>query len=142
MIFDNNKPKTLWEDRIKEILQTHSKTEMEQLIDLVSMVIYNQGNDDLSRLYYDVGLESFSKIIALFSQRTIKFPDREEFQDLLMTALCYYYKEVQKMSWDEIKAIFNFKEFSSIKYGKGIAKLNAVIGDSVRDQLIHIYEGK
>jgi hypothetical protein len=139
LIFTNEKAEDLWEDRIKTILKTAPKSDIEKLIDLISIIIYNQGNDDLSKLYAEIGLENFSKVVSLFSNKTIKFPDKEDFKDLLMIVLCFYYKEMKNMKWEDIRELFNFREFSSIKYGKGIAKIKSLLEETLTDKLKEIY---
>lgn len=138
-VFNNKKPESLWEERIREIIKEQPKSDMEKLLDLVSIALYSQKNDDLSKLYSEIGLNNFAKVINLFSQRTIRFPDKNDLQDTIMTSLCYYFREIRGLSWDEIKKIFNFREFSSIKYGKGISKMKSIMEDVLHDKLEDIY---
>ncbi len=127
--------KNLWTDRLNMTFAERTPDESEMIINLVSMTIYSRNNKDLGDMYHALGMGGFSKIISLFSGRTLTFPDREEFQNQILIALCYYYKELKNMTWDEIKEELPFatEEVNTIRIGKGIAKLNKEIKNKLRD---------
>lgn len=133
MLKGNNK--TVWEKRLNKVFQKRDPEEIELLINLVSLTIFSRNREDLGEMYHLLGLDGFSKIISLFSGRTVAFPDREEFRSQVLIALCYYYKELKGMDWKDIKKELPFaeEEINTIKLGKGIAKLKKEIKQQIQD---------
>jgi len=127
--------KTLWEKKLNRLFEKRTPEDVELLINLVSLSIYSRSNKDLGSLYTVLGTDDFSKVISLFSGRTISFPDREEFREALLVAVCYYYKELKGYEWTKIKEELPFAkdEINSIKIGKGIKKLNKEIKQQLFD---------
>ena len=116
--------KKLWLDKLKTILETKPKSEEELFLDILAMLIYSRYNDDLSLVYKQLGLDEFISLVNHVSGKTIEFPTQEDLKDSVMTALCYYYKEVKGMEWDEIHHKLPYDDINSIKYGKRISRLN------------------
>lgn len=127
--------KTLWEEKLSKVFAKRSPEDTEMLINLVSLSVFSRNNDDLGELYHVLGLDGFSKIISLFSGRTVTFPDREEFRSQLLIAVCYYYKKILGYSWEEVKKELPFAEdeINSIKIGKGISRLDREIQEQLFD---------
>ena len=40
-----------------------------------------------------------------------------DFKDSIITVLCYYYRNVKGMNWDEIKEILGMPDINTIKQG-------------------------
>ena len=83
----------------------------------------NQNNLVLVDIYELLGLELFAKLIELTDGKTIKFPSREEFKDTIQLAVSYYFKEIENMSWKEIKDILKDPDLPTVKYGIRMQKL-------------------
>jgi len=105
---------------------------MDIFLSIVSLVLDQRFDPNISELYSTVhNIELFTEIINKFSGMTIKIPERDEFKTAISIALAYYYKEVKKMKWDDIKKELPYGDDIPLKTGKGIAKLQK----SIRQQL-------
>lgn len=133
-------PQDVWEKQLATLFQKEEPTQIEQIINIVSMILYaNEANKDMGALYSKVGLESFTKTIELFSGRTVKFMEISKLRDNLIMALCYYYREVKKMSWDEVKEIVPY-ELNTVSIGIKIKHLNKNIRKKLDEYFEHIEE--
>ncbi len=81
----------------------------------------------LLELFTTFGSLQFSKIISITHGKTITFPSQEEFQDSIITVLCYYYKEEENMTWDQIKEKLNLPKLNTIKFGIRVRQLKGFI---------------
>lgn len=114
-----NNPKTVLQQRLKETLDQDSSSVMSDLIKL-SLLKVAEKDEDLviySELYKLLGIENFTELIALIDGRTLSFPSKEDFKDIITTVLCYYYKTVENKDWEEIKALLGDPDLNTIKYG-------------------------
>jgi hypothetical protein len=68
-------------------------------------------------VYTFLGKEKFAELLAIIKGRTLSFPSEEEYQDSLITSICYYYKEVVGLNWDQIKEKIEISNLNTIKYG-------------------------
>ncbi len=116
--------KKVWEKQIADIFSTRSKKEEEQFFKIISLFLYNRENDQLTTLYRELGQDMFSRVIDVLGGENIILPNREEYRDMNLVALCYYLKEMKGMSWTEIHEALPFDNLNSIKYGKWIGKLS------------------
>jgi len=123
------KPKNVLEAQLYDIFKSKDDSEEDILLKILNILIYKNIRDttllDLFRLLnndYDL----FSQILTLFSNRTIRFPDKVEIEDTLLTAVCFYYREIEQMDWTEIKKILP-GEISPIYFSAKIRTLNALI---------------
>lgn len=130
MSTDINK-RDVWLQQIDNIFKTETKEDYEIFLDIISLALATKTNSDLSKAYKAIGIEKLGELINAFSGKTITFPDKLEFRDVLVVSACYYLKEVQGLSWDEIKAQLPYQDISSIKYGKMIIKLS----DTIKSQI-------
>jgi len=115
------KPKSIMQQRLKEQLDGNPDT-LKVIEDLIKLSLLKNAtkNEDLiifAEIYKALGVESFTSLISLVDGRTLEFPPKEEFKDMLITVLCYYYKEVEHKDWDEIKSIIGDPDLNSIKHG-------------------------
>lgn len=95
----------------------------------------------LLELFTLLGSVQFAKMISIIKGRSLSFPSEEEYQDSIITTLCYYYKEVQNMSWDEIKDKLNDPKLNAIKYGIRVRQLKGFIDEQLFKKLT-LEEGK
>lgn len=127
----------LWEKKLNDIFKKKDKTETENFLNLVSMIVYNNvNNEDISRLYSAVDLDNFLKILNLFENRTITFPSKKEIRNSIELALFYYYRNVLGITdYTKLKnlGITGNKDFSSISIGKRLSKLNKDIIDKLNN---------
>jgi len=126
-----NKESEIWEKKLNDIFKVKEATETETFLNLVSMIVYNNiNNEDISRLYSVVDLDTFLKVITLFENRTVTFPSKKEIKSSIELALYYYYKNVLGITdYSKLKnmGLSDPKDFSPISIGKRIAKLNKEI---------------
>jgi len=125
--------KKIWNKQIENIFKTETPEDYQIYLNIINIVLYNKECTDLSNLYKAVGLEKFGEIINRFSGKTVTFPNKDEFKELLILSTCYYLKEIKKLSWDEIKQEIPYQDISSIKYGKQISKLNTKVQEELKN---------
>ena len=109
------------QQHLKEQLSSDKETShvIEELVKL-SLLKNASKDEDLvifAEIYKALGVENFTTLINLIDGRTLEFPSKEEFKELLITVLCYYYKEVENKDWDDIKSIIGDPDLNSIKHG-------------------------
>lgn len=128
-------PTEVFEDQLNDIFIRSSDKTSNIVLRAVNLLLnMSESNRDLTDLYDLVGIETFVAILTLFENKTIHFPPKEEIKELILTALLYYYREVENLSWEEIKAKVPF-EFSSISYSIKIKKFNNYIIEKLYDIL-------
>jgi hypothetical protein len=126
-----NNPSDVFEQQLDDLFVRKPESETDMLFKVLSLILYkNIHNRDIQDLYNSLDLESFSRVVTLFDGRTVKFPTREELKDALTLALCYYYKEIEGMDWDQIKATLPF-EVSSFSYGTKIKSLDRYVYNQI-----------
>jgi hypothetical protein len=109
--------------------------EQNSLFSAVSLVFYhNAAISEIYDIYKLLGIENFVKLIHLLDGRTVHLPTSADLQDAILQALCFYYREVENLSWDEIHAKIPF-QFSSISMSYKLKSLNA----SLRAELITLF---
>lgn len=89
----------------------------------------------LMELFFTFGSIQFAKIIAICKGKLVSFPSEQEFQDSIVTTLCYYYKEVENLSWDEIKKRLSDPKLNTIKYGIRVRQLRGFIDTQILQKL-------
>jgi len=112
-------PKSVFQAKLKETLSTETS---DVISDLVKMSLMKQAEKDEDLLVYAevfnlLGIDKFTELLSLIDGRTLTFPSREAFKDIVITVLCYYYKNVENKTWDEIKVLLGDPNLNSIKYG-------------------------
>lgn len=112
-------PKSVFQAKLKETLNTQTS---DVISDLIKLSLMKQAEKDEDLLVYAeifnlLGIEKFTELLTLIDGRELHFPTREEFKDIVITVLCYYYKNVEDKSWDEIKVLLGDPNLNSIKYG-------------------------
>jgi hypothetical protein len=125
--------KKIWNKQVEEIFRQETPEDYQIYLNIINLALYNKDNSDLSNLYKSIGLEKFGEVINRFSGKTITFPNKNEFKELLILSTCYYLKEIKKLSWDEIKLEVPYQDISSIKYGKQISKLTAKVQEELKN---------
>ncbi len=114
-------PKNIMQQHLKEQLSNDRETShiIEDLIKL-SLLKNASKDEDLivfAEIFKALGVEEFTTLLNIIEGRTLTFPSKEDFKELLITVLCYYYKEVDNKGWEEIKSIIGDPDLNSIKHG-------------------------
>jgi hypothetical protein len=123
-MFDNNSVRTVFEKQISELFSKSPRDGKAKLLQILSIIFYQNPNaEDLSILYELLGLDLLSKLINFADGRTIKLPTRAEFEDMMVLAVCYNYRELDGLKWEEVKEKLSFP-ISSLTFSKRIKKIN------------------
>ena len=123
-------PKSILQQKLNEALGTDS--EQTVITDLLHLALLKKAQTNTDDLIYDeifklLGLETFTNLIALVDGRSFKLPTKEEFQDTIITVLCYYYKNIEHKDWNEIKEILGIKDLNSIREGIRASQFEAFV---------------
>jgi hypothetical protein len=111
--------------------------EQNSLFSAVALVFYhNVKTSEIYDVYKLLGIENFVRLIHLLDGRTIHLPTSSELQESILLALCFYYKEIEGLEWDEIHDKIPF-QFSSISMSYKLKSLNAFL----RNELKEIFRG-
>lgn len=124
-------PKTVLQQKLKETLDKETSTVISDLIKL-SLLKVAEKDEDLviySEIYKLLGVELFTDLITLIDGRTLSFPSKEEFKDMIITVLCYYYRNVEGKDWDEIKALLGDPDLNTIKFGIRATSFSSFLND-------------
>lgn len=126
-------PTEIFEEQLNDIFSNSSEEKTNVILRALSILLHMpDSNQDLIDLYNLLGIEGFVSVMTLFENRTITFPSKHSVKELILTALIFYYREIENMSWEEIKNKIPF-EFSSISYSIKIKKLNSFLSDKLYD---------
>ena len=138
-------PRNLFQAKVNAILNNESKNSelFENIFKLQQVISFekvptNSEKDQWSvllELYTLVGSVQFAKIVSIIKGKSITFPSEEEYQESIITTLCYYYKEIQSLSWDEIKEKLNDPKLNAIKYGIRVRQLKGFIDEKLFKKL-------
>lgn len=71
----------------------------------------------LLEIYTLLGKEKFAELIQIIDGNVLAFPTSEEYQDSLVTSLCYYYRELEGLTWDQIRDRLDMPKLNTFKYG-------------------------
>lgn len=111
--------------------------EQNSLFSAVALVFYhNVKFSEIFDVYKLLGMENFVRLIHLLDGRTIHLPTSEELQEAILLSLCFYYREVEGLEWEEIHDKIPF-QFSSISMSYKLRSLNS----GIRSELQGIFRG-
>lgn len=132
MFYSN--PHTILEKRINEAL---GKSEEGIVSDLIRIALLKTAEKDSSLLIYTeiynlLGPDKFTSLVRLLDGRTLRLPKKDKLKDSVLLSLCYYYKNIEKKSWEQIKDILGIQDLNTIKMGIHISQL-----DSFLDKMIN-----
>lgn len=134
-------PKNILETKINETLKESEENIVTDLIKL-SLLKKADKNSDLliyAEIFNLLGLEQFTELISLIDGKTINFPSKEEFKDIIVTTLVYYYRNVEHKDWPEIKSIIGEVNLPTIKLGIHASQLDHFIKELINKRL---YKGE
>lgn len=135
MIYET--PSNLLEQRINEAL---GKGEESIISDLIKLSLIKKASKDRDYLVYTelynlLGLEKFTEVISLLDGRPLTLPSKEEMKDVIVTVLCYYYRNVKKLEWSEIKEKLGIQDINTIKQGIRSSKFESYLKELVEKRL-------
>lgn len=130
-------PKNILEMKLNEALKGGEES---IITDLVKISLLKTASKDESLLVFTeiynlLGLDKFTELISLVDGRTINFPSKDDFKEAVITVLCYYYRNVQKKDWDEIKSLLGLPELNTIRYGIKASQLEAFIKEVINKRI-------
>lgn len=141
-------PRTIFQQKINNVVNSESKNsdlfenifKLNQLFVLEKIQAGGPREDPnswkvLMELFSTFGSIQFAKIIAICKGKVIAFPTEEEFEDSIVTTLCYYYKEVEGLSWEDIRGKLSMPKLNTIKYGIRVRQLKSFIDSQLLKQL-------
>lgn len=125
-------PNNIFEAHIQDIFKNEN-SDIEAILSIVSILVFKNIRDkSILSLFKTLDIDSFTRTLMLFEGRTITFPAREEIEDLFILAICYYYREVEELSWEEIKEIAPF-EIKATTYGLKINNLSNLMKRKMKE---------
>ena len=130
-------PKNILEMRLNETLKGGEESIITDLVK-ISLLRTAAKDEDLlifTEIYNLLGLEKFTELISLVDGKTIKFPNRDDFKESVITVLCYYYRNVEHKDWDEIKSLLGSPELNTIRYGIKASQLESFIKEIINKRL-------
>ena len=130
-------PKNILEMKLNEALKGGEES---IITDLVKISLLKTASKDESLLVFTeiynlLGLDKFTELISLVDGKTISFPSKDDFKEAVITVLCYYYRNVQKKDWDEIKSLLGLPELNTIRYGIKASQLEAFIKEVINKRI-------
>ena len=136
--------RTVFQQKINNILPKEDKSSalFENIFKLQQIYVFEKAKSSpkvtdseawkvFIELFNELGSIEFSKVISIIKGKTLFFPTEEEYQDSIITALCYYYKEVEGMDWKQIKERVDIKDLNNIKFGIRVQQLKGFIDEQI-----------
>ena len=129
---------SVFEKQLREAFKPAINDQQSDLFRAIALVFYhNEKLSDIYDVYKLLGIENFVRLIHLLDGRTIRFPTSTELKDVIILSLCFYYREIEGLTWEEVHDRIPFK-FSSLTISYKIKSLNAAI----RAELIGIFKNQ
>ena len=117
--------KSLWEENLNKL---YTNVDNKDIGSLLRIIIHENFGGRISTLYNIIDDdEKFSKIINEFSEKSIEFPNVDEFTSTIILTMIYYYKEVLGYSWKKIQELLPYERDISLRYGAKIRTLKESI---------------
>lgn len=138
-------PRTVFQKKINDMLPKESDSsplifentfKLQQIYSFEKNRINAKSEDSnmwqyLMTLFNELGPAEFAKVINIFKGKTITFPTEEDYQDSIITSLCYYYKEIEGLDWNQIKEKLSMGKLNTIKYGIRVQQLKGFIDEQM-----------
>ena len=113
--------KSLWEQNLDKLYTTVDNKDIGSLL---KIIISENFGGNIGKLYNIINDDSkFSEIINQFSDKTIEFPNINDFTSSIILTMVYYYKEVMGYSWKQIQQLLPYERDINLRYG---AKINTI----------------
>lgn len=126
-----------YQETIKEYFKKHEYNKnIDIIFKIVDLLLYEgMRSTDAFYLYKMLGLKDFSRIINILDGKELKLPSKKDFEDNLLCALFYYEREINHLSWTDIKKKYPEIQIKSIKHAYKIKSLNSFIHNKIMEQL-------
>jgi len=129
------KPTTLFQQKVNDLVKgkntnDHTNKAIETLIKLQWVKKFNSDSEkanNLIELQNYLGLEKFVELINFSGGKTLVIPTKEDFKETILLALCYYYRNSENKTWEEIKSILKDSEFPTMRYKSKLKKLQTFL---------------
>lgn len=126
------KPRTVFQQNVNNLIKENPSKELVK--DLIRLNIFKNAEKDekalaLVELYNLLGVEKFMDVMELLGGKTVKFPNKSDFKETIQIALCYYYRQFNGYSWDQIKELIQDDDLSSVKLGVRVQQLQRFINE-------------
>ena len=130
-------PKNVLQLKINEALGSNEEEMISDLIKLCLMKPASKNQDYLvyTEIYNLLGLEKFTDLISLLDGKTVKFPTKEEFKDTVLTVLCYYYRNVLNLEWNDIKEKLGLPDINTIRQGIRSSQYEAFLKELINKRI-------
>jgi hypothetical protein len=129
---------SVFEKQLREAFKPVVDNQQSDLFRAIALVFYhNEKLSDIYDAYKLFGVENFVRLIHLFDGRTVRFPTSTELKDAIILSLCFYYREVEGLTWEEVHDRIPFN-FSSLTISHKIKSLNAAL----RSEIVEIFKGQ
>lgn len=115
------------------------------LFNELTLFIYalDDSHSDLHQLAKILPDEQLFKLVSYFDGAVLKIPTKQAYKESLILSLVYYFYEVKKLSWVQIKEILGensyagySSDFSFISLAKKVKKIRKVISKEMQKHLI------
>ena len=123
--------------KLEKYFTVEEKTTKEILNQLSLFIFRDQSPEsDLYKLAEILSDEQLIKLLDYFDGATLKLPTKKKHNECLLLVLCYFLKEVEHYSWNEIKSLLKLStketnSISSVALGKKLNKLNTKLQDKM-----------
>ena len=135
---NNKRDSSVFEKQLREAFKPVADSHQSDLFRAIALIfLHNEKISDIYDAYKLLGVESFVKLIHLFDGRTIRFPTGTELKDAIILSLCFYYREIEGLTWEEVHDRIPFK-FSSLTISYKIKSLNSAI----KKELTNIFKSE
>ena len=140
-------PRSLFEQRVNDILTKESKSsdffedifKLQQIYTFEKLKVTQKSDNDawklLMQLFTTLGSVEFAKLISVLGGKTVTFPTEDDYRDSIITSLCYYYKEIENLEWEQIKEKIDINKLNTIKYGIRVQQLKSFIDTQIFKEL-------
>ncbi len=131
-------PRSIFQKKIQSILKSETKEVSKVFSDVFALQqallieraipVEKDNYKSVLELYSIIGLEAFTRLVSCMKGKTITIPTDGDLKESILTVLCYYYREIEKKSWDDIREITGLQKTDTIKYGIRTRQLEQFIG--------------
>ena len=130
-------PKNVLQMKINQAL---GSDEEEMISDLIKLSLMKPASKNMDMMVYTeiynlLGLEKFTDLVSLLDGKTVKFPTKEEFKDTVLTVLCYYYRNVLNLEWNDIKEKLGLPDLNTIRQGIRSSQYEAYLKELINKRI-------
>lgn len=130
-------PKSILQKRLNEALGVTEETIVTELLKLSMMKKASRNKEALllTEVFNLLGVEKFTELVSLLDGKSLELPTKEEFKENVMLILCYYWRDVKGLSWDEIKVKLGCDDINSVRMGIKATQFNSFLKELMAKRL-------